>query len=76
MKALHMIAWILVIIGALNWGLHAFGYGLVDMIFGAGSTLSKVVYVLVALSAVYELVTHKKTCKMCGGDMGSAKPMM
>ncbi|MBL8029682.1 MAG: DUF378 domain-containing protein [Candidatus Doudnabacteria bacterium] len=75
MKALHMVAWILVIIGGLNWGLHAFGYNLVDMIFGAGSALSKVVYVLVALSAVYELVTHKQTCKMCAGEM-SSKPMM
>ncbi len=75
MKAIHMVAWILVIVGGLNWGLHALGYNLVDMIFGVGSTLSKVVYILVALSAVYELVTHKKTCKMCSGDM-SSKPMM
>lgn len=77
MKALHMIAWILVIVGALNWGLVGVAdFNLVDKIFGMGSTLAKIIYILVGLSAVYELVTHKKTCKMCGGDMSAAKPMM
>lgn len=76
MKALHMVAWILVIVGALNWGLvGAFDFNLVMKILGTGA-IAKVVYILVGLSAVYELVTHKKTCKMCSGEMGSAKPMM
>lgn len=67
MKALHMIAWILVIIGGLNWLLTAFNYNLVDMIFGAGSMIAKIVYILVGLSALYELFTHKKNCKVCAG---------
>lgn len=49
---LNKIAFVLVIVGALNWGLTAFGYNLVDMIFGAGSTIAMVVYVLVAISAL------------------------
>ena len=49
---LNKIAFILVIVGALNWGLTAFGYNLVDMIFGVGSTIAMVVYVLVAISAL------------------------
>ena len=49
---LNKIAFVLVIVGALNWGLTAFGYNLVDMIFGMGSTIAMVVYVLVALSAL------------------------
>jgi uncharacterized membrane protein YuzA (DUF378 family) len=49
---LNKIAFVLVIVGALNWGLTAFGYNLVDMIFGAGSTIAMVVYVLVGLSAL------------------------
>ena len=66
MKALHMVTFILLVIGGLNWLLVAFGWNLVDAIFGTGSTVSMVVYILVGLSAVVELVTHKKTCKMCG----------
>lgn len=70
MKILHMIAFILLVIGGLNWLLVAFGYNLVDMVLGTGSSLSMVVYVLVGLSAIYEVVMHKKQCKVCG--MGGA----
>lgn len=65
MKALHMIAWILVIVGGLNWGLVAFNFNLVTTLLGKWPTLVTIVYALVGLSALYELFTHKKTCKMC-----------
>lgn len=67
MKALHMIAFILLVVGGLNWGLVGINpnYNLVSMIFGAGSAISNVVYILVGLSAVYLVLTHKSTCKMC-----------
>ena len=70
MKSLHMVAFILVIIGGLNWLLVAFHYNLVDSILGAGSALSMLVYILVGLSAIYLVVTHRKDCKTCGtGNM-------
>jgi uncharacterized protein len=48
------IALILVIIGGLNWGLVGlFNYDLVAAIFGAGSSLSRIVYILVGLAALY-----------------------
>lgn len=68
MKMLHMVAFVLVIIGGLNWlwvGLLG-GMGVGDFL-GAG--LAQAVYVLVGLSAVYLIVFHKKDCKMCGGSM-------
>jgi hypothetical protein len=68
MKAIHMIAFILLIIGGLNWLLVAFGYNLVTMIFGMG-TLTTIIYILVGLSALILLFTHKKDCKMCSGSM-------
>ena len=68
MKALHIIAFILLIVGGLNWGLVAFNYNVVDMLLGAGSTASMVVYVLVALSAVYIAATHKGDCKTCSAE--------
>ena len=53
MKSIRTIALILVIIGGLNWGLVGFfGYDLVAAIFGEMSTLSKIVYDLVGLSAL------------------------
>jgi len=53
-SVLDWIALVLVIIGGLNWGLvGAFTFNLVDTIFGAGSMLAKIVYILVGLSALY-----------------------
>lgn len=50
---LYTIAMILLIIGGLNWGLvGAFEFDLVAAILGAGSIASRVVYVLVGLSAI------------------------
>ena len=50
-------AFVLVVIGGLNWGLvGAFGFDLVAALFGAASALSRIVYVLVGLSAIYMAV--------------------
>ncbi len=47
------IATILVIIGGINWGLVGlFEFNLVDAVFGEGSAGSRVVYVLVGISAL------------------------
>ena len=62
-----MVSFILLIIGGLAWGLHAFGYNPVDML---GSTLSMLVYILVGLSAIYEVATHKQNCKNCSEGKG------
>ncbi len=60
-----MIAFILVIVGALNWGTAALGYNVVDMLLGMGSTLAKAVYLLVGVSGVYLVSTHMSDCKTC-----------
>lgn len=53
MKTLDLITKILVIVGGLNWGLvGAANFDLVATLLGAGSALSKVVYILVGISAV------------------------
>lgn len=58
MSTLDWVAYILVMIGGINWGLvGAFDYNLVDSIFGDGSSIARVVYVLVGLSALYLLAT-------------------
>ena len=54
MNVVDYIAWVLVVVGGLNWGLvGAFDYNLVDSLLGAGTMLAKVVYILVGLAALY-----------------------
>lgn len=65
-SVIDKIAGLLLIIGGLNWGLFGlFDYDLVAALFGHLTTLSKVVYILVGLSAVYWLIkciARKKEC--------------
>lgn len=61
--SIHKIAFVLLIIGGLAWGLEAAGYGL-DHYLPMG--LMTIVYALVGLSALYELFSHKGMCKACG----------
>jgi uncharacterized protein len=57
MKALNLVTLALVIVGGLNWGLvGAFEFDLVAAIFGEGSALSRLVYGLVGLSALWQLM--------------------
>jgi len=50
----NWIALILVIVGAVNWGLvGAFGFDLVAFLFGNMTTLSRAVYILVGLAGLY-----------------------
>ena len=68
MKMLHMVAFLLLVVGGLNWGLVGlFKFNLVTTVFGSMPALEMLVYVLVGASAVYLLVTHKGDCKVCGG---------
>ncbi|HWQ44299.1 MAG TPA: DUF378 domain-containing protein [Methanosarcina barkeri] len=53
-SSIDWLALVLVIVGGLNWGLVGlFGFDLVAAIFGDMSTLSRIVYSLVGLAAVY-----------------------
>ncbi len=48
------IAYVLLVIGGLNWGLVGlFKYNLVDKIFGVESAISRIIYVLVGIAALY-----------------------
>lgn len=57
------IAYLLVLVGALNWGFYAADFNLVEKLFGFCSVMEKSVYSLVALSAVYLFISCKKCCK-------------
>lgn len=64
MKTIHIIAFILLVVGGLNWLLvGAFGFDLVAAIFGATSVVANIVYVLVGISALWEIFTYKSNYK-------------
>lgn len=66
MKMLHMVAFTLLLVGGLNWGLWAlFNFNLVNTIVGSWPSVEKLVYILVGASAVYIGATHMTDCKMC-----------
>ena len=79
MNWLHTASWILIVVGAINWGLVGLGgfmgsnWNVVGMLLGSWPMLEWLVYVLVGLSGVYEIVVHKKNCRLCGS---SSAPMM
>ena len=53
---LDTLAFILMVLGALNWGIIAlFDLNVVTMLFGTGTALTRLVYALVGLSALYYL---------------------
>ena len=61
MKGLQQVANILVIVGALNWGLVGLlDLNVVNMVLGSMAGLEKIVYILVGLSGVLALVNWNK----------------
>lgn len=74
MKQLHMLAYSLVVVGALNWGFIAFfNFNLVGTVFGAGTLWERVVYGLVGLGGIYLVATHWEDCKTCRMIMKKGK---
>lgn len=74
MKGLHKVSFVLVIIGALNWGLVGLGWlaggadwNVIHILVGSwgGVALEGIIYVLVGLAAVYLVSTHKRDCRYC-----------
>lgn len=54
MKIVDKIALVLIIIGAINWGLIGiFNFNLVDSIFGTMSVVSRIIYGLVGVSGLW-----------------------
>lgn len=72
-KWLHMVAFILVIIGAIDLGLFGIipadangeGFDLLQRFLGFSQTLLELVDLLIGISGVYLLITHAKTCRVC-----------
>ncbi|MFA5954314.1 MAG: DUF378 domain-containing protein [Patescibacteria group bacterium] len=77
MKNLHFVTFLLLVIGGLNWLLFGlFGWEIGALLGGMGAVLSRIIYVLVGLSAIYEVATHKASCKQCETKASSSQAPM
>lgn len=74
MKALDILAAVLLVVGGLNWGLWgAFEFDLVATLFGGNTAaLAKVVYILVGLAALYQAVSVPMIQKRWGMRVATA----
>lgn len=52
-----VIAWWVMVLGAVNVGLMALGMNVVEMLLGGIPQLAQIVYLLVGVSGVYYLLT-------------------
>lgn len=82
MKSVHMVAFVLVIIGGLNWGLIGLGafmgnnWNVVSWALHSWPAIENLVYVLVGLSALTLAITHKNDCRYCGAPSAGPGPAM
>jgi uncharacterized membrane protein YuzA (DUF378 family) len=68
MKNLDVIAAVLVVVGALNWGLVGIAnFDLVATLFGAGSVLSRLIYIIVGIAGVYQAIEVRAIQKRWSG---------
>ncbi len=57
MNVLEKIALVFTIIGGINWGLVGiFDFNLVEAIFGVGSVVTRIIYIVVAVSALINIL--------------------
>lgn len=66
MSKLNVLDWIgliLVVIGGLNWGLvGVFKFDLVKAIFGDMTIISRIIYIVVGIAAIYTIFILVKLC--------------
>ncbi|HEX8214173.1 MAG TPA: DUF378 domain-containing protein [Allosphingosinicella sp.] len=71
MRTINLITLTLLIVGGLNWGLVGLlEFDLVAALFGEMSLLSRIVYILVGLSALWQIVPLVRGTK---GDSSKAR---
>ena len=56
MRIIDKIALVLVIIGAIVWGIVGiFNFNIVEALFGTGSIISRIIYILVGISGLWAI---------------------
>jgi uncharacterized membrane protein YuzA (DUF378 family) len=77
MKYLKQIAYVLLLIGGINWGIYGVsGYDVVEVLFGQIPMIANLVYVLVGLSSFYIILSRLTLCgcnKTCACSCADSK---
>ena len=64
--SMHKLAFVLLVVGGLNWLLVGLlGWDISRWLGGMDSMVSRGIYILVGLAAIYEVATHKGNCRAC-----------
>jgi len=64
-----MVTFLLLVVGGLNWLLVGLvGWDVGELFGGMAAWPSRAIYVLVGLSALYEMFSHKGRCKECSAS--------
>ena len=77
-KMLHMVAYLILFVGGLNWLLFAILKQDIGAWLPGGmqGKIARAVYLLVGLATIYLIATHKSYCKHCSGKMAMKAPGM
>lgn len=77
-KGLHMVTFTLLVVGGLNWLLQGvFQWEIGSLFGGMDMVVSRIIYVLVGLSAVHQAATHMSYCRECGSSSAvGSNPMV
>jgi len=75
MKALHVVSFILLVVGGLNWGLIGINESW-NVVEKLGDGLARIAYILVGLATVFEIVTYKSYSKAFTAKESSPAPTM
>ncbi|MBI2053004.1 MAG: DUF378 domain-containing protein [Candidatus Ryanbacteria bacterium] len=72
MKLAHIVGFVLLLAGGINWALLGLtGWEVGQLFGGSGAAVSRIIYVLVGVGALLEIVSHKASCRFCGVSQGS-----
>jgi hypothetical protein len=70
MKTMDILVAVLVVVGALNWGLvGALRFDLVATLLGDGTMAARAVYLLVGLAGLFQVVSWKSIQRRWAGAM-------
>lgn len=73
---MHFVSFLLLVIGGLNWLLMGvFQWEIGRLFGGSDNIISRIIYVLVGLAAIYQLLTYKKSYTKSAGKKGMSVPM-
>ncbi len=77
MKTLHYIAFIVLAIGGLNWlAVGVSGWDIGALFGGMTALVSRIIYIVVGLAAIFEIVFYAKNCRTCEAPKMPQAPQM